>query len=250
MNCAGGADVYLVAMRITAFALWVAVLAPLAHADTGSPPAQTGAPAPSEAKSAKPATDAGVAALVARMQKFYENTRDLHARFEQVVSTGTGRKRMATGDVWLKKPGRMRWDYQKPEKKLMVADGETLWIYEPEDQQAFRQSMTTSSLPSSVSFLFGKGRLTDEFEITRENQPDLARPGEVVLKLVPRQATAQYRYLLFLVDEKTAMVTGTVVYDQQGGQSRLDFQNVEVNRGVGDDKFQFKPPAGTRILQP
>ncbi|HEX2569271.1 MAG TPA: outer membrane lipoprotein chaperone LolA [Polyangia bacterium] len=235
-------------MKITAVALCVA-LAPLAHAETGSPPAQT--PPPSEAKTpAKPATDAGVAALVARMQKFYESTRDLHARFEQVVSTGTGRKRMATGDVWLKKPGRMRWDYQKPEKKLMVADGETLWIYEPEDQQVFRQSMTASSLPSSVSFLFGKGRLSDEFEITRETSSDLARPGEVVLKLVPRQATAQYRYLVFLVDEKTAMVTGTVVYDQQGGQSRLDFQNVEVNRGVADDKFQFKPPAGTRILQP
>jgi outer membrane lipoprotein carrier protein len=248
MNCAGSADVYLVAMRITAFALWVVALAPLVHADTGGPAAQTGAP---EAKSqAKPATDAGVAALVARMQKFYENTRDLHARFEQVVETGTGRKRMATGDVWLKKPGRMRWDYQKPDKKLMVADGETLWIYEPDDQQAFRQSMTASSLPSSVSFLFGKGRLTEEFEITRENQPGIGVAGEVVLKLVPRQATAQYRYLLFLVDDKTAMVTGTVVYDQQGGQSRISFHDVEVNRGVPDNKFQFKPPAGTRILQP
>jgi outer membrane lipoprotein carrier protein len=250
MNGVAGADVYVVAMRISAFALWVVALAPLAHADTGGP-GQTGAPAPAEAKSqAKPATDAGVASLVARMQKFYENTRDLHARFEQVVETGTGRKRMATGEVWLKKPGRMRWDYQKPDKKLMVADGETLWIYEPEDQQAFRQSMTASSLPSSVSFLFGKGQLADEFEITRENQPGLGRQGEVVLKLVPRQATAQYRYLFFVVDDKTAMVTGTVVYDQQGGQSRLSFHDVEVNRGVRDDKFQFKPPAGTRILQP
>ena len=42
--------------------------------------------------------------------------------------------------MWLKKPGRMRWDYEKPEKKLMVSDGSTLWVYEPEDEQAATQN--------------------------------------------------------------------------------------------------------------
>src|SRR5438876_995871 len=93
-----------------------------------------------------------------KMQKFYDSTRDLHARFEQVIDSGSGGHKKASGELWLKKPGRMRWEYVKPEKKLMIADGQTLWVYEPEDEQAFRQDLKSSSLPSAVAFLTGAGK--------------------------------------------------------------------------------------------
>ena len=65
-----------------------------------------------------------------------------------------------------KKPGRMRWDYDKPEKTTYVTDGAVLWLYEPEDQQAFKQELKASQLPAALAFLTGKGKLADEFDIT------------------------------------------------------------------------------------
>ncbi len=192
------------------------------------------------------------AALTAGIQRYYDAAKDLHARFEQVLTTAMGVKKKASGELWLKKPGRMRWDYAKPEKKLMVADGQTLWVYEPEDEQAFRQELKSSNLPDSVSFLLGDGRLADHFDAKVEPAPppDLAQPGEVVLRLTPKRASSAYRSLLFVTDPKTGAVNGTVVYDQQGGESRLRFSQLETNRGLDDGKFRFTPPAGTRIVKP
>jgi outer membrane lipoprotein carrier protein len=190
--------------------------------------------------------------MAAKVQKFYETTKDLHAKFDQVVDSGSGGHKKASGDLWLKKPGRMRWDYVKPEKKLMIADGQTLWVYQPEDQQAFRQEMKSASLPSSVGLLMGDGKskLTDEFTITEEKVEGVGTPGDVILKLVPKQATAQYRYVVFAVDPASAMVKEMVIYDQQGGANHLTFKDVELNKGVSDGKFAFSPPAGTKIIRP
>src|SRR5258706_349919 len=132
----------------------------------------------------------------------------------------------------------------------MVADGQTLWVYEPDDEQAFRQDLRSSALPSSVTFLWGAGKLSDEFNATLDKESKLGAPGDVALKLVPKQATAQYRYLVFVVDPKSAMVKESVVYDQQGGVNHLTFREVETNRAVPDARFSFSPPAGTKILRP
>ena len=195
-----------------------------------------------------------MAVAIARMQKFYEGTTDLHAKFDQELTGAIGAKKKASGEVFLKKPGRMRWDYQKPEKKLMVADGKTLWVYEPEDEQAFKQSLQTSSLPSSVTFLFGTGKLDSEFDISAERPPSLPvttpPADDVFLKLVPKQPTAQYHHLYFVVDPKTFMVKESYVYDQQGGINHLSFRDVLTNKGVPDSKFEFSPPAGTRVIKP
>ena len=190
--------------------------------------------------------------LAAAVQRYYDGAKDLHARFEQTLTTAMGGKKKAAGEIWLRKPGRMRWDYSKPEKKLMVADGQTLWVYEPEDEQAFKSELKSSNLPDSVAFLLGEGKLKDQFDVTIEQAPPagLAQPGEQVLRLVPKHATSAYKSLLFVVEPRSGTVNGTVVFDQQGGESRLRFTNIESNKGVDDGKFKFTPPAGTRIIKP
>lgn len=234
------------------FALDVVTFAATPTSTAGEKPAAPKPPATRPAAPA-PAAAADPAHLAAeRMQKFYEATKDLHARFEQEQTSPVTGTRKASGEVFLKKPGRMRWEYTKPDKKLMLADGKTLWVYEPDDEQAFKHDLKSSSLPSSVAFLFGEGRLADEFEITLA-QPDARRPlapGDLLLRLIPKKATAQYHHLEFVVDGKSYMVKETVVYDQQAGQNRMRFADVTTNQGVSDGKFSFTPPPGTRILKP
>jgi outer membrane lipoprotein carrier protein len=189
------------------------------------------------------------AALVAKVQKYYDATHDLKAKFEQQMESPARAPSKASGDVWLKKPGKMRWDYAKPEKKLMVSDGTTLWVYEPEDEQAYKQDLRGNALPAQVSFLLGEGKLDKEFDASLTKLDGIG-PDDVALKLVPKTGTAAYRYLVFVVDGKSGQVKETVIYDQQGGTNRLKFANVTQNKGVSDDKFKFSPPAGTHILKP
>lgn len=189
------------------------------------------------------------AAVVARVQKYYDATRDLKAKFDQQLTSVAGRPQKASGEVWLKKPGKMRWDYATPEKKLMVSDGATLWVYVPEDEQAFKQPLSGNALPAQVSFLIGQGKLDKEFDASLTQVEGLA-PDEVALKMVPKVGTAAYRYLVFVVDAKTGQVRRTIIYDQQGGTNTLRFSDVQQNKGIDDAKFKFSPPKGTRILTP
>ena len=196
---------------------------------------------------AKPTETA--ATLVARVQRYYDSTKDLHATFEQQIDSASRGAQKASGEVWLKKPGKMRWDYAKPEKKLMVSDGGTLWVYEPEDEQAFKQSLKDNALPAQVSFLLGEGKLAQEFDATFTKVDGLGA-DELALKMVPKTGTAAYRYLVFIVDGKSGMVKQTIIYDQTGATNRLRFGDVQQNRGVEDGKFKFAPPSGTKILTP
>ena len=207
---------------------------------------------PGSAPVAVPVPVADATQTAEQVQRYYDAAKELHAHFDQTVMTAMGTKKRASGDVWLKKPGRMRWDYAKPEKKLMVADGQTLWVYEPEDEQAFKQDLRGTNLPDSVAFLLGEGRLRDQFEPSIEKSPPdgVAQPGEVVLRLAPKHATAAYRSLLFIVEPKSGAVNGTVVFDQQGGESRIRFSGIETNKPIEDARFKFTPPAGTRVLKP
>lgn len=195
-----------------------------------------------------------VVEVVTNLQKVYERTTGLKANFNQTLTSAMG-KRQASGLMQLKKPGKMRWDYLKPEKKLFVADGTMMWMYEPEDEQAFRQPLSSSQLPAQVSFLFGRGRLLDEFDITyldgQKDSQKLGEAGDYVLKLVPKKATAQYKHLVFVVNPKTFMVKETLLYDQQGGTNHLVFSAIEINpKSLDDSRFSFTPPTGTKIINP
>jgi outer membrane lipoprotein carrier protein len=188
------------------------------------------------------------ATVVARVQKYYDATKDLRARFEQQLDSASRAPSKASGEVLLKKPGKMRWDYAKPDKKLMVSDGATLWVYDPDDEQAYKQDLKGSALPAQVSFLLGEGKLDKEFDASM-TKVDGIGADQLALKMVPKVGTTAYRYIVFVVDAKTGMVRQTIIYGQDGSTNRLSFVDVQQNKGVDDGKFRFSPPAGTHILK-
>lgn len=189
------------------------------------------------------------ATVVARVQRYYDATRDLRAKFEQQLDSPSRAPSKASGELWLKKPGKMRWDYAKPEKKLMVSDGSTLWVYQPDDEQAYKQDLRGNALPAQVSFLLGEGKLDKEFDASLTKIDGLGA-DEVALKMVPKVGTTAYRYLVFVVDGKSGQVKQTIIYGQDGSTNKLSFVDVQQNKGVDDGKFKFAPPSGTHILKP
>jgi outer membrane lipoprotein carrier protein len=211
---------------------------------------------------ARPAQAATAAEWVAKLQSFYDKTQDLDAEFTQETHLKIQeQKQTQSGRVRIKKPGGMRWDYLKPEPKLIVTNGQFIWVYDPDDKQAMKQSLRGNALPSAVSFLYGKGNLTGEFHVTLvpeaqlgEIKPDgkavypLRPEGGVVLRLVPRTPNARFKELYFVVDAQSGHVAQTLMVDPEGGTNHIHFRNVRVNTGLQEALFSWTPPRGTSVL--
>src|SRR5262245_13953987 len=95
--------------------------------------ARYAAAAPAAAQATAPAGRLDVKGVVAEVQRRYDSAADFRSKFSQTLtSAALGRKTNSSGEVAFKKPGRMRWDYEKPDKSTYVTDGGVLWLYEPE----------------------------------------------------------------------------------------------------------------------
>lgn len=203
-----------------------------------------------------PAGDTGeLRAVLEQLQKRYDQAKDFRARFSQTYTRAmVGRSTLSTGTLAFKKPGRMRWDYDKPEARMFLSNGQVLWLYEPEEKQAFKQDLKSSQLPAALAFLMGKGRITDEFEVTfakpatDAKAPLPGRPGDIRLSLSPKQPQSAYKSILFVVDAKESLVRESVLVDGQGNTNHFVFDGLEVNTKVPDSLFKWSPPAGVRVV--
>src|SRR5437016_14093567 len=100
--------------------------------------------------------------LAAAVDAHYNHLRSLEAEFTEVYR-GSGMDRTESGTLWLKKPGKMRWEYRSPKEKLFVSDGKDAWFYLPGDKQVRKtQVRKLDDLRSPLAFLLGKTKLEKE----------------------------------------------------------------------------------------
>lgn len=211
-----------------------------------SPAAPSTAVAPAPAAS-QPSLD--LQTVIDRMQKRYDQAKDFRARFSQNYSrAAVNRSTMSTGTVAFKKPGRMRWDYEKPEPRMFVSNGQVLWLYEPTEKQAFKQDLKNSQLPAALAFLMGKGKIVDEFELSFAKDAKPGRPGDYRLALTPKQPQSSYKSILFVVDPKEFLVRETLLVDPQGNTNHFVFDDLQVDAKVPETLFKWSPPAGVRVV--
>jgi len=191
----------------------------------------------------------GLDAVIDHVQKRYDGATDFRAHFSQTLTNPVFKRKTALyGEVLLKKPGKMRWNYQTPDVKMYLADGSRLWLYEPDDRQAFKQDLKSSQLPAALAFLTGKGKLADEFEIAFARSPGVGTARDYVLSLHPRQAQPQVKEITFVVDPESFLVRESLLVDGQGNVNDMLFADIKINSGVPDGTFKWSPPAGTRVI--
>ena len=186
-------------------------------------------------------------ALARAIQKRYQGIRDFSADFVQNYRGGVLRTQSREeGKVSIKKPGRMRWTYVKPEKKEFVSDGVKVYSYIPLDQQVIVSTVPPDNEATTPAlFLAGKGDIVRDFTpITA----DPAVPGTVAVKLTPRKNDPEFEYLLVSVDPKTLQIRALTTLDRQGGQSTLVFTNLQENTGISDKEFAFRVPKGVDVI--
>jgi chaperone LolA len=190
--------------------------------------------------------------VVTKVQGYYANAQKLRARFEQRYTNAvTERSSMSEGRMWVVKPGKMRWDYTKPDKKHFISDGKTLWVYEEAEKQAFQQSLEDQVLPVAVTFLYGKGDLAAEFDAALD-AGKYGEKGDLVVKLTPKKPEAQYKNLWLVVDPADFHVKQSVILEASDNLNHFFFYDLALNdkANVADKHFAFVPPAGVRIVKP
>lgn len=188
--------------------------------------------------------------LAQAVQQRYDTIRDFSADFTHTYEGGALHKKVTErGTVQIKKPGRMRWEYTDPEKKLFVSDGSQIYSYIPADRQVIVSPMPSSDQATTATlFLTGKGNLTRDFTVSYGEIPG-APPGTVALKLLPRLPERDYDALSLVVDAKTLQIRMLIAADRQGGKSTFTFSGIKENTGLTDKIFAFKIPRGTDVVR-
>jgi outer membrane lipoprotein carrier protein len=187
--------------------------------------------------------------VAAALQKKYDGIRDFSADFTQRTEGGVLRRKptVERGEVFVKKPGRMRWNYKSPEEKVFVSDGRQIQLYVPADRQVIvTQVPDDDRAASAVLFLMGKGNLVRDFAVSYgEGGSD----STYVLRLQPKVRQAEYDWLQLTVDRKSLQIRELMAGDHQGGRSTFQFANFKENPGVADKTFAFTAPRGTDVVK-
>ena len=189
-----------------------------------------------------------VHALAAKLDQHYDHIRTLEAQFTETYK-GAGMTRTESGTLLLKKPGRMRWDYNQPHPKLFITDGSTAWFYVPGEQQARRTPVKQlEDLRSPLRYLLGKTKLEKELDglsMAADVKPlDL---GDIMLRGVPKGMRERVAETLLEVTPDGS-ITRIVVEELDGSVTEFRFLQQRENVEIPDQKFHFAPPAGVEIV--
>lgn len=182
----------------------------------------------------------------AAVQQKYDRVRDFTADFTQTYEGGVlNRKSTERGTVRIKKPGKMRWEYAAPDKKVFVSDGRKIYSHIPADKQVIVGDVPSDDeATTAVLFLAGKGNLTRDFTVKYVDDAG----GGLTLRLDPKQKQRDYDWLVLGVDPKTLQIRSLTAADQQGGRSTFQFTNYRENSGLADGVFTFKIPKGADVI--
>jgi outer membrane lipoprotein carrier protein len=178
-----------------------------------------------------------------RMKEYFQNIQTARADFHQVVTDKQGHKTQdVTGTMQLQKPGKFRWDYNKPFVQQIVGDGQKIWLYDPDLSQVTVRSLT-KAVGSSPAALLAGGKEMERFFVMRE----ASRKGDlewVSAMPIVKETGFERLFLAFKGDALMKME----LHDSFGNRTAIEFSNVQRNPKISQEVFKFTPSADADVL--
>jgi outer membrane lipoprotein carrier protein len=189
------------------------------------------------------------ASVAQRLQAWLDATRDFEAGFEQTLASGAlGTGLAESGRLYLWRPGRMRWDYLEPERKVALVDGESTWLYLEEDSQLWEGRLEDDALLATL--LAGARPLDTVFDSALLATPRRGGKGAYRLQLVPRTDDESFQHVVLTLRPPEFAIEAADVLDAAGNLMQYRFVDLRRNEGVSESVFHFEPPPGTEIVRP
>lgn len=181
--------------------------------------------------------------VLGRVEAEYADISSFSADFVQAFSS-RGISSTETGLVMMKRPGYMRWEYQSPERKVFIADGDKAYFYLEEEKQLLVSSFNIEESSSPLLFFLGRGDIVSRFHTSLIN-------GEegIFVKLVPRNPDPEIEELIMEIDESDYMIRRIVLRDPVGQQNEYILTNMHKNVHISDKQFEITVPGDVEIIE-
>ncbi len=181
--------------------------------------------------------------LLKSVEKRYNGAKTLQVVFEETLKS-QGRTRTETGELFLRKPGRMRWQYTQPPGKLFVSDGKTVYFYSPETRRAEKMKLKeTEDMRAPMAFLLGRLDFDKDFGEYRTSP----KAGALMVTAIPRSEKMPYREVSFLVGDDSRIQT-LIVTGQDSSVLHFSFSAEKVNPPIAAERFRFELPPGAEFV--
>jgi outer membrane lipoprotein carrier protein len=175
---------------------------------------------------------------------FFTNVHTVNAAFTQeVLDVDRNVIQQSSGTMWLSRPGRFRWDYDKPYKQLIVADGERVWLYDVDLEQVTVRKVDNVIGNAPALLLSGNTPLEENFGIQELPASD---DGLLWVELVPKQADTGFDSML--IGFSGDILQRMELKDSLGNLTRLVFSATRRNIDIDDAQFTFTPPKGVDVI--
>jgi len=178
-----------------------------------------------------------------QVSDYFSGLETIQADFVQtVVDSGGEQVQDSRGRVWMQRPGRFRWDYQTPYRQLIVADGERLWTYDEDLEQATVKPLDAALSSTPAMLLSGYRPLAEV--MAWEADADNDRYSWFRLK--PKEADTAVEKVRIAFDGKQLAIIEVV--DGFGNHTRIRFSAMQRNQKLDSGLFHLQLPAGTDII--
>ena len=178
-----------------------------------------------------------------QLDAFSKGLKGLDGRFSQQVFDPRGKQKEAsTGRVAVSAPRLFRWEYVKPYPQLIVADGKTVWVYDPDLQQASKRPQGVEEASSPLAILLDPAKLDRDFTVKEAG----ASNGIEWLQLTPKQADAAFKTAK-LGFGKAGLAEMEYV-DALGQRTKISFSGWKRNPGFAKGTFTYVPAKGVDVI--
>jgi outer membrane lipoprotein carrier protein len=191
-----------------------------------------------------PGADLEPGLLLKRVEDRYNRARTLQVQFQQTFSMPNRAQKTESGELFLQKPGRMRWVYTSPQGKLFLSDGKFIYLYTPSSNRVERSKVKESDdMRAPLAFLLGK------LDFQRDFKTLIFRPQAegTWVEAVPKSDRLLYTRVAFLVtpsfEIRRLEVTG-----QDRSVMEFRFENEKLNPRLDEALFRFVPPPGADVI--
>jgi len=187
--------------------------------------------------------------IALHLEKKLKSVSTLRAEFKQYYySTGVQEPLTGHGQVFIRRPDRMRWEYDSPEKQIFLYKDNHFWLYFPEDKQLIKNAAGSEVQESEIlGLLSGNFSLLDRYEVAFNPFPT-DRKNVYQIKLNPRQES-QFSYILLEIDQKTWLLLKAVFFEPAGSKLEYHFSRIKIGQKMPDELFELKIPPDCEIIE-
>ncbi|UVT21986.1 MAG: outer membrane lipoprotein carrier protein LolA [Nitrospira sp.] len=196
-----------------------------------------------------------VRGVVKQLQARYEKTKDLQADFSQKTKIeGFERPVTSAGKVYIKKPGRLRWDYLDPASEQIYVNQDDVKVYVPEHKQVLVGKLTQMAASQApLELLQGAAKLDESYEIEPTTGTERGVGSIPLITLIPKgkehDSAQGLQKIVVEVFPKTYFIRTVSLYEISGNVAVFEFSNLKPNLGLGNEVFDFKTPPDTEVVR-